>query len=156
MPGATHATNWAPPNPLTTDRFPIIVSSDIRSYLVERFRSDAATLRQRAAAIASAPKPIAGPDAMLSRRMADACDEVASLSELLPTTCTLNEMLIALHGLVPELQRRANDSQLNALPAVRSVYVGAATRVQELIAAESNARGNVTDDNFEDDDGDME
>ena len=132
------------------------MSSDIRSYLVERFRSDAETLRQRAAAIASAPKPPAGPDASLSRRMADACDEVANLAELLPTECSVEEMLVALRGLVPELNRLANAPELNTVPAIRSVYAGAATRVQELITAESRPGAEVADDDFEDEEGDIE
>ena len=135
------------------------MSSDIRTYLVERFRSDADTLRQRAAALGSAAKPAAGPDAILSRRMADACDDVAHLAELLPVDCTLVEMLTALQALIPELNRRANAPELNSVPAIRSVYVGAATRVQELIAAESRSGAEVADDfedDFEDEEGDIE
>ena len=126
------------------------MSADIRTYLIERFRADAETLRQRADSISKAPKLGPGPDPTMSRRMADACDDVAGLAQLLPETAPLGDILVALHQMLPELSRRADNAELNSAPAVRSVYAGAATRVQELIAAEStNASAVNGDDNIE-------
>lgn len=115
------------------------MSSDIRDYLIERFRSDAATLRQRAATIAAANKPAPGPDAPVSRAMADACDEVASLSEKLPERASVAEIVAALEAMLPALTTCANQPAAQKTPAVKSVYIGASKRIQELIAAELNA-----------------
>ena len=106
---------------------------DIREYLTERFRSDAATLRQRASALKNG-KPQFGPDAQLSNAMATACEDVASLADALPQHASLPDMLEALNALRPTLDARANDVALVKMPAVRAVYVGASTRVQEVIA----------------------
>ena len=65
------------------------MSADIREYLIERFRTDAQTLRQRAAAIAGAARPAPGPDAALSRAMADACDDVAESFDRCPDVVRL-------------------------------------------------------------------
>lgn len=154
MPGAMPVTNLAPQK-LQTEQCNTTMS-DIRSYLVERFRSDAATLRQRSDGLSSVSGTVVGPDAALSRHMADACDEVAGLAELLPADCSVTDILVALQHLLPELARRAADPALSAAPAVRSVYAGAATRVQELIAAESRLSGEVSPDDFEDQEGDIE
>lgn len=124
------------------------MSFDIREYLADRFRNDAETLRTRAAAmLANAPagrdrsggQSPAGPNAALSRTMADACDDVATLAEALPEDASLPTMLAALDALVPELRMRADAPALAATPAVRAVYIGAITRVQEVIAAERRA-----------------
>lgn len=115
------------------------MSVDLREYLIERFRTDATTLRQRAAAIAGAAKPAPGPDAALSRAMADACDDVATLAEQLPSRATVEEIVAALRALLPELMTRAHNTQSQKAPAIKSVYIGASTRVQELIAAELQA-----------------
>jgi hypothetical protein len=113
--------------------------ADIREYLMERFHSDAETLRQRAAALQSAAKPATGPDAALSLAMAQACDEVAALAELLPQSAALPEMLVALNAMLPALNSRAGDPALARTPAVRAVYAGAVTRIQEVIGAEARA-----------------
>lgn len=115
------------------------MAADIRDYLIERFRTDGATLRQRAAAISAAPKPPPGPDAALSRGMADACDAVAALAEQLPVRASVEEIIAALKAMLPELQQHANSLQAQKSPAIKSVYVGASTRVQELITAELSA-----------------
>lgn len=115
------------------------MAQDIREYLIERFRLDAETLRQRAAAIAGATKPAPGPDAALSRAMADACDDVAALAEQLPVRASMEEIMPALHALLPELSARAITVQAQKAPALKAVYIGASTRVQELISAELRA-----------------
>lgn len=115
------------------------MSADIRDYLIERFRGDAETLRQRAASLVGAKKPSPGPDAALSAAMAAACDDVVRLAEGLPINAPLNEIVSALQLMVPELTQRANAPASVAAPAIRSVYAGACTRVQELITAETSA-----------------
>ncbi|MBC8088693.1 MAG: hypothetical protein H7Z40_15625 [Phycisphaerae bacterium] len=117
------------------------MAHDIREYLIERFRGDAETLRQRATAIAGATKPAPGPDATLSRAMADACDEVAALAEGLPVRASMEEIIPALQALLPQLSTRAMSPQAQQAPALKAVYMGASTRVQELIAAELRASG---------------
>lgn len=117
------------------------MSADIREYLIERFRTDGATLRHRAAAITAAPKPPPGPDAVLSRGMADACDDVVALAEQLPSRASVEEIIAALKALLPELAALGSSAQSQKWPAIKSVYVGASTRVQELITAELNASG---------------
>lgn len=115
------------------------MAADIRDYLIDRFRGDAETLRQRAASLAGAKKPSPGPDAALSSAMAAACEDVVALAEALPENAPLDEIVSALHRMVPELSNRANSPGAMASPAVRSVYAGACTRVQELISAETSA-----------------
>ncbi|MEO7996009.1 MAG: hypothetical protein ABI852_01125 [Gemmatimonadaceae bacterium] len=118
------------------------MSADIRDYLIERFRGDAETLRARAASLAGVKKPSPGPDAALSTAMAVACDDVVGLAEQLPVNAPLNEIVSALQLMVPELTTRANAPASMAAPAIRSVYAGACTRVQELISAETSAMNN--------------
>ncbi len=117
------------------------MSQDIREYLIERFRADADTLRQRAVAIAGAAKPAPGPDVTLSRAMADACDDVAALAAQLPERASVDEIVDALQALLPQLAARTTSVQAQKAPALKAVYVGASTRVQELIAAELRASG---------------
>lgn len=93
-----------------------------------------------------------GPDAALSLAMASACEEVAGLAELLPRVASLTEILSALQALLPQLHARANSPEVQATPAVRSVFVGAATRVQEVIAAELLATQQSNEIDFDDDD----
>jgi hypothetical protein len=57
----------------------------------------------------------------------------------LPELASLEDILAALRALLPELAKRAASKEAMAAPALRSVYAGAATRVQELITAESRA-----------------
>ena len=132
------------------------MSADIREYLTDRFRSDASTLRERANALQASKKPVVGPDAALSFAMAHACEEVAALAELLPEHASLDAMMVALNTLLPTLNARANDPALAKTPAVRAVYAGAATRVQEVIAAEARAAeaesvGGVDDEELSED-----
>lgn len=119
------------------------MAEDIRDYLIDRFSSDARTLRERAAALAEAKskgqKPAPGPDAGVSLAMAEACDEVVHLAHKLPEHAPLSDIIDALKLMLPELHSRANNSASQKSPPVRSVYMGAGTRVQELIAAEQNA-----------------
>jgi hypothetical protein len=137
--------------------------ADIRDYLMERFRSDAETLRARAlmldSAARNAPKA-AGPDALLSRAMADACDDIAGLAQGLPEFAPLTDILRALRELLPTLRERTDSPVALGNPAVRSVYAGAATRVQEVIAAEERsaaaADGNVVGDDRDDFDADFD
>ena len=130
------------------------MSADIRDYLIERFRGDANTLRQRAAALVGVKKPAPGPDAAVSSAMAAACDDVATLSEQLPVNAPLDEIVRALQAMLPELVKRVNEPASAVSPAVRSVYAGACTRVQELITAETSALagGSAGEDDDDDDD----
>lgn len=139
------------------------MSADIRDYLIDRFRGDATTLRQRAASLAGAKKPAPGPDATVSSAMADACDDVATLAEALPVNAPLDAIVSALQLMLPQLTNRLNAPASLASPAVRSVYAGAATRVQELITAETSALasngagandGDMTDDDLDEFDAD--
>jgi len=103
-----------------------------RDYLLDRFRADADTLRQRAAALRRGPAQ-PGPDANTSLQMASACEDVFAMIEALPAGATVNEMLDALSALVPLLEQRAAAANV---PPVRAVYVGAATRIREVASVE--------------------
>lgn len=145
---------------------------DIREYLLDRFRADASTLRQRAASLQGVGKPSAGPNAVLSTAMANACDNVVALAEQLPENASVGVIIEALKMMVPKLTQLANSAEAVASPAIRSVYVGACTRAQELIAAETSAANTnvgqpigspsdldddvLLDDDFEDDDEDVD
>ena len=109
---------------------------DARQYLLERFTTDATTLRARAEALRTRP-PSAGPDAATSAQMAEACEHVADLVRSLPENEPAGIMLQSLATLTFPLDdlSRAHASA----PAVRSVYAGAATRIRELLAAEDAA-----------------
>lgn len=101
---------------------------DPRDYLLDRFRTDAQTLRERIAALeAGASRP--GPDAATSRAMAAACDAVVDLLSATGTG-TRGATTADVDGMVPTLQALAQ--QHAAQPAVRAVYAGAATRIREL------------------------
>ena len=113
--------------------------ADIREYLLDRFRTDATTLRQRADSLNDVSKPSPGPNAALSTAMADACDHVVALAEELPQHVSVHVMLDALKVLVPKLMQVANSPTVVASPSIRAVFMGACTRAQELIAAETNA-----------------
>ncbi len=127
------------------------MSDDPLTYLLDRFATDATTLRARAAHLAGAAPPAHGPDAAASLRMAEACELVlAMLNDL--STETDDEMLDALDGLGPELHalsERAEDA------FVRSVYGGAATRVSEIVRRtrgdDADADDDVDDDDLPDD-----
>lgn len=138
-----------------------------RAYLLDRFRSDALVLRQRADALAAAPRnaKVAGPDAETSRRMAQACDNVVEMIEAVPEAEDPERALANICALLPLLEHHA--AQEKGGPPVRAVYVGAATRIREVEAAETRARqqpaptdGDSTagdegiDDEGEDSDGD--
>lgn len=110
------------------------MTTTARDYLVERFESDAAMLRQRVAVLARGTK-VAGPDAATSRGMADGCEEVAAMLRAIVSTGDASRDLEAVMALVPLLEHRAAESKL--LPAVRAVYVGAATRIREVWLAEA-------------------
>jgi hypothetical protein len=110
-----------------------------RDYLVDRFRTDALVLRERADAAATGqPRP--GPDAATSRKMAEACEDVSAMLQAIATNGTVATTLDALQALVPLLEQRA---QQQRAPAVRSVYAGAATRIREVRQAEEQAAGTV-------------
>ncbi len=120
------------------------MSDDPLTYLLDRFATDATTLRARAEQLAGKPAPAQGPDADDSRRMAEACEDVLALLNDI-TVEDDEEMLDALEALGPELQTLAERS---AEPFLRSVYAGAAMRLDEVVR---RARG---DDDAPDDDGD--
>jgi hypothetical protein len=131
------------------------MSVDIRDYLLERFSADASTLRQRAASMQGLKKAPSGPSAAVSSAMADACDQVVRLATGLPEDATVDEIVSALREMMPELEKLAGSQTAAANAPVRAVYMGAITRVQELIAAETGAQksdGNGDVDGSEDDD----
>ena len=109
------------------------MSTDPRAYLRSRFTDDAATLRARAATLATGPAPRHGPDATASRAMADACDTVVTLLDELADANDIDTQLAALDALVPRLHALAERAP-DAL--VRSVFVGAATRVHDVVTKE--------------------
>ncbi len=114
-----------------------------RDYLLGRFRADGETLRQRATALDSGVES-AGPNAATSRRMADACDDVVGMLERIvaaraaTTGVTHEPDLDDIAALAPALELRAAAEV--AMPPVRAVYVGAATRIREILAAELRAQ----------------
>jgi len=127
------------------------MTTTARDYLVNRFQSDAAALRERVALMARGTK-VPGPDAATSSRMADGCDEVVAMLLAIASTGDANADLDAIMALVPLLEHRAAEQKSN--PAVRSVYAGAATRIREVRSAEaqsSQADGTTPDDPKEDD-----
>ena len=115
-----------------------------RAYLLDRFRSDAVALRQRADSLAAAPRSakVSGPDADTSRRMSQACDSVVAMIEAVPEAEDADRALASLSALVPLLEHHA--AQETGGPPVRAVYVGAATRIREVEAAEARARQQIS------------
>lgn len=122
-----------------------------REYLIHRFRGDAQSLRERLAGLQRGTK-LPGPDATMSRRMAEACDAVAAMIESIAPQTSLEEELSALGALVPLLEQRAKANE--QAPPVRAVYAGAATRIREVEAAEARARGGEGVPSDDDHDGD--
>lgn len=112
------------------------MTTTAREYLVNRFQTDAAVLRERVALMARGTK-VPGPDAATSSRMADACDEVVAMLMAIASNGDADAELDAIMALVPLLERRASEQQSN--PAVRSVYAGAATRIREVRSAEAQS-----------------
>lgn len=105
------------------------MADDPLTYLLDRFATDATTLRARADHLAGRKAPEHGPDAAASIRMAEACEDVLALLNNLSVTAPDN-VLDALEGLGPELHalsERATDA------FVRSVYGGAATRISDVV-----------------------
>ena len=115
-----------------------------RAYLLDRFRSDAVALRQRADSLAAAPRSakVSGPDAETSLRMSQACDSVVAMIEAVPEAEDADRALASLSALVPLLEHHA--AQETGGPPVRAVYVGAATRIREVEAAEAHARQQIS------------
>ena len=109
------------------------MAASARDYLVQRFRGDAQSLRERTAALQRGTT-LPGPDAATSSRMADACDEVVALLEALAPHADATDELDAIVALVPVLEQRGKASAVS--PPVRAVFVGAATRIREVQAAE--------------------
>lgn len=111
------------------------MSVDARQYLLNRFESDATTLRARAAQLKSSAQQAPGPDAATSMRMADACDRVAGLVR----NVRAGEKGIVLQDLAAlTLPLEDLARQHTKEPAVRAVYAGAATRIREMLQAEAD------------------
>ena len=109
-----------------------------RSYLLDRFRTDAVALRQRADAMAArSAAPVPGPDAVMSRRMAVACERVVAMLDAVSEADDSAQAMATLLALVPLLEQHASNEA--SAPPVRAVYIGAATRIREVQAAESKA-----------------
>lgn len=113
------------------------------AYLLHRFATDATTLRARADHL-GAKTPEHGPDAAASRRMADACDDVLQRLNALATLSD-DALLSALAALGPALESRASGA---SDAYVRSVYGGAAARVDDVV---SRTRAAQTADDLPDD-----
>ena len=105
-----------------------------RAYLIDRFRGDAATLRDRSATLAGGTV-LPGPDLATSRQMAEACSAVADLLDALPPADADHEME-ALLTLIPTLESRARGV---GHPPVRAVFAGAITRIREVQAAHARS-----------------
>lgn len=112
-----------------------------REYLVHRFRGDAQVLTDRVAALQRGTK-IPGPDAATSRRMAEACEAVASMVESIAPQERAADELDAIVALIPLLEQRARDAGM--LPPIRAVYAGAATRIREVQTAEAAAASSAS------------
>lgn len=112
------------------------------TYLHDRFRADADTLRQRAVALRAGP-PQPGPDAATSDRMADACEAVTMLMSSVPHHEDTQTMIDAILALVPQLEQRAESERHT--PPVRAVFAGAATRIREVAEAERRHLENGTE-----------
>lgn len=126
------------------------MTEDARAYLRQRFTNDAAQLRERVDQLRQGTR-MPGPDANTSLRMAEACDDVASLVESLPVGVDSEAIVRRLLALLPALERRA---QAAGSPPVRAVYAGAATRVREIAAAESRAASGAAEGTNRDANGD--
>ena len=111
------------------------MTEDARTYLRHRFTHDATQLRERVAQLRKGTN-MPGPDANTSQRMAEACDEVVAMLESLPQGADSARIVESLLALVPQLEKRAQSA---AAPPVRAVYMGAATRLREVAAAEAKA-----------------
>jgi len=107
------------------------------AYLLDRFRTDADTLRARAATLRNGPAQ-PGPDANMSTAMANACDTVTAMLQAVPATADAPDILASLQALIPLLEKHAH---AEAAPPVRAVYAGAATRVREVTDAEAQHLG---------------
>lgn len=105
------------------------------AYLIDRFTTDASTLRARAAQLAGQQAPPHGPSAESSARMADACEEVLALLGSASAEDIL-AALDALNALRPTLDARALSA---ADPFVRSVYAGAAARIADIVEQETGS-----------------
>lgn len=104
------------------------MTASARNYLRDRFHADADALHARAVALDTGTVA-AGPNAATSRQMAAACAAVVSMLDALP------DALDAIVSLLPLLEHRA--AQEASVPPVRAVYLGAATRIREIVRAES-------------------
>lgn len=117
------------------------MSQTAHDYLHERFRNDAATLLDRAASLARGVR-MPGPDATLSRRMADACTDVAARIASLPRAGAAGlDALLTLATTLDAVAGTVTDA-----PAVRAVYAGAATRMREVVHAERAASADEAHD----------
>ncbi len=77
----------------------------------------------------------------MSLRMANACDAVVAMIDAVPEAPDAARALGAIAELIPLLEHRAAQEQ--GAPPVRAVYLGAATRIREVQAAESKAAESV-------------
>ncbi len=115
-----------------------------RAYLLDRFRADSAALYQRATSLSAVARksaaPTPGPDAATSHRMALACDAVVEMIDSVSESFDAAHSLASIVALLPLLEHRASQEPSSA--AVRAVYVGAATRIREVQAAEARATTN--------------
>ena len=122
-----------------------------REYLLTRFHADADALRIRATTVQKGP-PQPGPDAAMSTRMAEACDDVVATLSAIPPASDAQAEIAALLAVIPLLEQRASAAAKH--PPVRAVYAGAATRIREVKQAEDRrlSGGEDVDSGAADDD----
>lgn len=116
------------------------MKQDIRRHLESAFLSDASALRMRAQSFKSKDQvKLPGPDAAMSLLMAEACDRVVELVQGIPADASSEVTLEALSELVVPLVRLAKEN--SALPQVRAVYSGAATRIEHFLDSKGALKG---------------
>ena len=109
------------------------MSEHAKQYLLDRFREDAHALRERVASMRRGVK-VPGPDVATSERMADACDDVATLVSAVDTSDEDVSPVEWAAPLIAQLEQRQRGTTLH--PAVRAVYAGGIARVREVTEAE--------------------
>ncbi|BAH39577.1 MAG TPA: hypothetical protein DGD08_14510 [Gemmatimonas aurantiaca] len=109
------------------------MSEHARQYLIDRFREDAHALRERVATMRRGVQ-VPGPDVTTSERMAEACDDVATVVSGVAAQDDATTIDQWVATLVTMLEDRQRGQTLH--PAVRAVYAGGVARVREVAQAE--------------------
>ncbi len=125
------------------------MADDPRTYLLDRFTTDAATLRERVAQLTGHKAPEHGPDAETSALMAEACDRVVEMLHDIPDDLDRGGLRDALLNLGPALHGHA---ERTSDPFQKSVYTGAAARIAEIVKRDAAADGDGEESMFDDGD----